>query len=107
MREILNQEVGSLLLELGALVRSARSEDSGARGLAGSDTGRGVLDNERYKSAQKAGKYRSSSHSKGEALQPAAPSRYGSGNGFPRVTESAVTNTFGVVRPAIGMAFPA
>lgn len=46
-------------------------------------------------------------HSKGEALQPAAPRRYGSGNGLPRVTESAVTKTFGVVKPAMGIARPA
>lgn len=47
------------------------------------------------------------SHSKGEALQPEAPRRYGSGNGFPRVTESAVTKILGVGRPAMGIAFPA
>jgi hypothetical protein len=51
--------------------------------------------------------YEQDLHSKGEALHPEAPRRYGSGNGFPRVTESAVTNTFGVVNPAIGIAFPA
>jgi hypothetical protein len=46
VREVLDKEVGSLLLQLGALVRGARGENSSARGLAGSDTGRGVLDNQ-------------------------------------------------------------
>jgi hypothetical protein len=45
--------------------------------------------------------------SKIDASHPLAPRRYGSGKGLPRVTESAVTKTFGVVRLAVGRAFEA
>jgi len=46
VREVLDEEVRSLLLELGAVVRSAGSKDTGTRGFTRSDTGWSIFDDE-------------------------------------------------------------
>jgi hypothetical protein len=88
-------------------VGSTCCEDSCAGCFSRSNTGRCVFDNERWTSDNFFFLVERDLHSKGEALHPEAPRRYGSGKGFPRVTESAVTKTLGVGSPAIGIAFPA
>lgn len=46
MREVLDEEVGTLLLQRGAVVGCASSEDAAAGCLTGADTGGCILDDE-------------------------------------------------------------
>jgi hypothetical protein len=48
VREVLDEEVGTLLFERGAVVGCAGSEDAAAGSLAGADTGGCVLDDEGF-----------------------------------------------------------